>query len=204
MRWTAHSSAWLVLAVLVLLGVVWGDFVSIPRRNTRQGSFDALLVLGSPTNPDGDPSPEQRTRVAAAVEEYRAGRAPVMIVSGGAAHNRYVEADTMARLAISAGVPAKAVLEERSARNTVENIWFGVAMLHMRGGRSVEVVSSPSHLPRAALILSRYPGLPWTTHAAIWPAQFLRGRIATVYCLEALECLRLKLFGFSRTPYLPA
>ena len=203
MSGVARAIAWLVVVLAMLVGGVWADYVTIPLRNTTQQRFDALLVLGSPTNPDGSPSPEQRTRVAAAVDEYRAGVAPLVIVSGGAAHNGYVEADTMAKLAMDAGVPAAAVVEEGSARNTVENIWFGVAILKSRQGHSVEVVSSPSHLPRAALILEHYRGLAWATRAARWPVIFLRGRIATVYCLEALECLRLRVIGFSRSRYLP-
>ncbi len=204
MRSASRAVFRLAVVVLLLAGVIWGNFVSIPLRNTSAEHFDALLVLGSPTNPDGAPSPEQRTRVAAAVDEYRAGRAPVLIVSGGAAHNRYVEAETMAKLATDAGVPSNAVIKEKHAGNTVQNIWYGVAMLQQRGLHSVEVVSSPSHLPRAALILRHYPGLVWATSSSHWPPQFLRGRIATIYCLEMLECLRLRLFGFSKSPYLPA
>lgn len=193
-----------VLLLLLFVGAVWGNFIGLPRRDTAMTHFDAIVVLGVPTNPDGTPSPEQRTRVAAAVQEYRAGRAPLVIVSGGAAHNRFVEADTMAQLAVADGMPPAAVIEERQAHNTIENIWYSIAILHARRGRSVEVVSSRSHLPRAALILQRYHRLPWRTYAAPWPPEFLRRRIATVYCLEALECLRLQLFGFPHSPYLPS
>ena len=204
MRKAAQGLGFLSVGVLTLICVVWGDFIVIPRRNTTQERFDALLVLGSPTNPDGKPSPEQRTRVTAAAQEYRAGRAPVVIVSGGAAHNGYVEADTMARLALDAGVPKEAVVEERAARNTMENICLADAILRQRRARSVEVVSSPSHLPRAALILEHYQGLAWKTYAAAWPSEFLHGRIATIFCYEALECFRLRVFGFPRSRCLPA
>lgn len=194
---------WVLVGLLVSLGVVWGNYWTIPRRNTEQRRLDALLVLGSPTDPEGEPSPEERTRVAAAAQEFRAGVAPVVIVSGGAAHNRYVEADAMARLAVGDGVPAEAVIEETQARNTIENIWFSNEILRSHGWRSVEVVSSPSHLPRASLILELYPELHWETHAAQWPPEFLRGRIRTIYWQEALECLRLRVFGFPRNAFLP-
>ncbi len=203
MRWVGVSFGLVLVGVLLVLGLVWGSYVTIPLRNTGQRRFDALLVLGSPTLPDGEPSPEQRSRVAAAAAEWRAGVAPVLLVSGGAAHNQYVEADAMGHLAEEDGVPAEAVIEETQARNTIENIWFSTALLRAHGWSSVEVVSSPSHLPRAALILRLYPGLRWAMHAASWPPGSLPEQIAAIYGHEALECFRLRVFGYPRDGFLP-
>ncbi len=203
MRSATRVLGWVLVAVVIPLGLIWGSYWTISLRNTGQRRFDALIVLGSPTNPDGSASPEERTRVAAAAQEYRTGAAPVVIVSGGAAHNQFVEADAMAQLAQEDGVPAQAVIEETQARNTIENIWFSTAIVRGQGGSSVEVVSSPSHLPRTALILALYPELRWRTHAAPWPPEFLRARIRTIYWQEALECLRLRVFGFPRNAFLP-
>ena len=189
----------LALGVLVLLLV---NYRTIPMRNTERSHFDALIVLGSPANPDGSVSPEQRTRVTEAVREYAAGVAPRMILSGGAAHNAFVEADVMAQLAEHEGVPASAIVEERQAQNTVQNIFYSNAILQERGWSSAEVVSSPSHLPRAALILAHY-AIWWRLDAAPWPAELLRGRIRAIYWYEALECLRLRVLGFPASPFLP-
>ena len=89
----------------------------LPTRRSRPTQrdathFDTLIVLGSPADPDGKPSPEQRERVMEAVREFRAGRASHIIVSGGAAHNQWSEAGTMARIAESAGVPSQDIVPE--------------------------------------------------------------------------------------------
>ena len=76
-----------------------------------------------------------------------AGVAQHMIVTGGAAHNQFYEADCMRRTAIEAGVPPDAVVEERQAQDTIQNIWFSKQIMDAHGWRSAEVVSSPSHLP---------------------------------------------------------
>lgn len=71
----------------------------------------------------------------------------------------------MARVAEAQGIPAGAIVEERAARNTVENTCDSLKIMRSHGWESAEVVSSASHLPRTGLILSRLP-LKWRTHAA--------------------------------------
>ena len=97
---------------------------NIPISNTILTQFDAIIVLGTPANPDGTPSPEQRERTLEGVREYKAGIAPHLIVTGAAAHNEFVEAHIMAVLALSQGVPPDAVIEEDHAQNTVQNIFY--------------------------------------------------------------------------------
>ena len=55
-----------------------------------------------------------------------------------------------------------------------------------------EVVSSPSHLSRTALILEHYPSLQWRTHAAPWPAEYSLSERALHYAVEDEYCLKLK------------
>lgn len=198
----ARGAGIFLLCGFALLVLVLVSYWAIPLRNTEQTHFDTLIVLGSPANPDGSVSPEERTRVSEAVHEMRAGVAAHMILTGGPAHNRFVEADVMARLAESEGVPASAIVQETRAQNTIQNIFYSNAILREHGWSSAEVVSSPSHLPRAALILAHYP-IAWRLDAAPWPKEFLRGRIAAIYWYEALECLRLRVMGFSDSPFVP-
>ena len=96
---------------------------TIPHSDTGLQHFDTLIVLGSPTEPDGNPSPEQRERVLAGVAEYRRGRAAHIIMTGGAAHNRFVEAHAMILLAEANRVPASAMVEEgASAEHSPEHL----------------------------------------------------------------------------------
>jgi len=157
----------LVCAAVVAALIAWAAIARAlaPKGNNTQEHFDVLMVLGSPADADGNPTPIELARVTEAVNEYERGVAPRMIITGGPSHNRFVEADVMARLAEAQGIPAGAIVEERTARDTMENACDSVRIMRSHGWESAEVVSSASHLPRTGLILSRLP-LKWRTHAA--------------------------------------
>jgi vancomycin permeability regulator SanA len=74
-----------------------------------------LIVLGYPADADGNPSPTELARVSEGVREYERGVAPRMIMTGGAAHNRFVEAQVMAHLAEAQGIPADMIVEDPEA-----------------------------------------------------------------------------------------
>jgi uncharacterized SAM-binding protein YcdF (DUF218 family) len=195
------------LAVLVVcVAAIVTTYATIPRGNTEQKHFDTLIVLGSPANPDGQPSVEQRERVMEAVREFQRGRADHLIVTGGAAHNAWIEGMIEAEVARKGGVPADAVLVEVRSTNTIENLHFAWQMMQARGWQSAEVVSSHSHLPRASLILEHYEplGLRWHVHASHWPREYPQAQIAFYYVKEALGTTALRWFGYRRQPYLPA
>ena len=189
----------LVIAAIVGIAVVYR---AIPSSDTNLRHFDTIIVLGTPANSDGTPSPEQRERTLEGVREFKAGVAPTLILTGGPAHNQYIEAHVMATLAIAQGIPPSAVIEEDHAQNTIQNIFYSQRIMTEHGWTSAEVVSSPSHLPRTALILEHFP-LLWRTHPAPWPPQYTFWWRAAHYSVEAQSCLKLRLLGFPRTPFLP-
>ena len=157
----------LACAALILGLIAWAaiERALAPRGNTTQDHFDVLIVLGTAVDADGNPSPHELARVTEAVHEYERGVAPRILFTGGAVANRFVEAQVMARTAEAQGIPASAVLEDPAARNTMENTCNALGIMRSHGWESAEVISSPSHLPRAGLILSRLP-IEWRVHAA--------------------------------------
>jgi uncharacterized SAM-binding protein YcdF (DUF218 family) len=157
----------LACAALVVVLVAWAAIARsiAPTANTTQNQFDVLIVLGSPADSDGNPTPTEIELVTEAVNEYERGVAPRIIITGGPTHNRFVEAEVMARVAEAQGIPAGAIVEERTARDTMENACDSLRIMRSHGWESAEVVSSASHLPRMGLILSRLP-LKWRIHAA--------------------------------------
>ena len=184
--WKLKSAAGCAALTAALLGWAAIARATAPKSNTDKTRFDAIIVLGSPADADGNPGPHQLERVNEAVREYERGVAPRLIVTGGAAHNRFVEADVMARTAHAEGVPDAAIVEERRARDTIENGCNSVEIMQEHGWRSAEVVSSASHLPRAGMIFSHLP-VEWTTHAA--PA-LERGGGGMAAALEVLKTAR--------------
>jgi uncharacterized SAM-binding protein YcdF (DUF218 family) len=190
----------LIVIALLAFGATVVTYETIPRGNTQQSKFDAIIVLGYPANADGSPSLIQRERVLEAVREYRASVAPRLIMTGGAAHNSLVEAAVMARFAEGQGIPANAVIEEPQAHDTIQNAFYSVRIMQAHGWHSAEVVSSPSHLARASLIFSHFP-IRYRTRASR-PGGFLYE--CAVYLHEMRQTNRIRLFGFRQTPYLPA
>jgi uncharacterized SAM-binding protein YcdF (DUF218 family) len=173
-----------VVAVLALWATVARAFA--PAGNTARSRFDAIIVLGSPADAEGNPTPAQLARVTEAVHEYERGVAPRLILTGGSTRRGYVEAQVMARSAEALGVPASSIIEEPQALDTIHNACFATRIMASHGWRSAEVVSSASHLPRAGLIFSREP-LEWRIHAA--PA-LEPGSVVSEDAAGALEVLK--------------
>jgi len=191
-----------VALVIFVIGGVALVYRTIPTRNTNLTHFDTVIVLGTPAKLDGTPSPEQRERTLEGVRQFKAGIAPHLIFTGAAAHNQFVEAHTMATLAEAEGVPPDAIIEEGQAQNTIQNIFYSQRIMASHGWTSAEIVSSPSHLPRTALILEHF-SFQWSTHPAPWPPEYTLWQRTAHYTVEAESCLKLRFLGFPTTRFLP-
>ena len=162
--WKGHSVLACAAAVAGL--VAWAVIARAlaPKENTTQEHFDVLMVLGSPADADGNPTPTQLERVTEAVNEYERGVAPRMIITGGPAHNQFVEAEVMARGRGAGDSCGRDRGRESGAEHDGETC-DSLRIMRSHGWESAEVISSASHLPRAGLDPNRLP-LKWRTHAA--------------------------------------
>jgi uncharacterized SAM-binding protein YcdF (DUF218 family) len=145
--------------LLVLLVVVLGYFAVTTALVARWMGKDerpraaAIVVLGA-AQYDGRPSAIYVARLEHAVDLYRAGVAPLLVVTGGKEPgDRYTEGGTGARWAVAHGVPAAHVLAEEQSRTTYQNL-AGARRVLLRqpgvGARPrVVVVSDPFHMFRA-------------------------------------------------------
>lgn len=186
----------LVGAALVLLLLAWGVLARqfAPASNTALSRFDAIIVLGLPADRDGNPTPALLASVSEGVREYERGVAPRLILTGGAARNRFVEAQVMARVARAQGIPETAIFIEPDAKDTIQNACYAVRIMKAHGWRSAEVVALARHLPRTGLIFSRLP-VEWRTHAApaLSPQSALNLGAATA--IETLKTVRYLIFA---------
>jgi uncharacterized SAM-binding protein YcdF (DUF218 family) len=91
---------------------------------------------------------------------------------------------------------------EGQSKDTIQNIYYSYKLMQQRGWTSAEVVSSPSHLPRAGLILEHY-SFQWQEHSARWPSEYGWRQILMLYEAEALYTTQLRWLGFPASPYLP-
>ncbi|MGC2140372.1 MAG: YdcF family protein, partial [Methylovirgula sp.] len=101
------------------------------------------------------------------------------------------------------GVPASAIVEEGQAHDTIQNIYYSDKIMEANGWHTTEVISSPYHLPRTALILRHYPQLQWKTQAAPWPPDYDAWRKFKLESEEAFGCFRIRIDGFPPSKYLP-
>src|SRR5687767_9398781 len=119
----------------------------IRRDLSAPNAAEAIVVLGCRVRPDGSPTSQLRRRVALAVALYETGAAPLLVLSGGG--TPVSEAQVMAGLARTAGVPEAALLYEGASRNTAENALNSARLLREMGLSRVLLVSSRTHLLRA-------------------------------------------------------
>lgn len=153
----------------LLIGVVaigWTVIWSVPvtsdgLRSALESSYppvdeatlpksDAIIVLGGATSRRWarDPVPDadqiRPSRVGAAARTYLAGRAPVVILSGGRG-----EAEVMAAVMPKLGVPESALVLETRSHDTVENARYTARIVKEHGWSRLLLVTSSIHMRRA-------------------------------------------------------
>ena len=114
---------------------------------------DAVVVAGCTVDTGGVPSPCLARRVDRGIELYKAGRAPLLVFTGGEGTHPPSEAQAAALRALKAGVPEAAIRTERESTSTEENARFAAAQLPMR---RVVVVSDAWHTHRVQRVFARY------------------------------------------------
>ena len=165
------------LSLLCSLLVLWvpstpavSDYLraSLERRHLPMAleqvpKADAIVVLGGavaaalPPRLTVDLSGAS-DRVLYAAQLYHAGKARLVIASGGAQREGPAEAYAMAALLTEWGVPQEAIMLETASRNTYENAVNSKRLLGAHGLHQVLLVTSALHMPRA-LALFRALGI---------------------------------------------
>jgi uncharacterized SAM-binding protein YcdF (DUF218 family) len=123
------------------------------QRDDRRPA-DAIVVMGA-AQYDGRPSPVFAARLEHAVELYRAGVAPRLIVTGGKREgDRTTEAASARIYAVQRDVPDEAILAEDTSRTTLQSIRRVAALMRDEGMESAVFVSDPSHMLRVLRMAS--------------------------------------------------
>ncbi|MEO0539616.1 MAG: YdcF family protein [Cyanobacteria bacterium P01_A01_bin.105] len=124
---------------------------------------DVIVVLGGSTYAATAPRPwvevnEAGDRVIYAVHLYQQGKAPLLLFSGGRIdwkNGGPPEADDMSQIALAMGVPRHDILQEPNSLNTYQNAVNVQAMLRQQQLDRVLLVTSATHMPRAAAIFRK-------------------------------------------------
>jgi len=158
-------------------------------RRPSARSADAIVVLGCRGS-------ALARRVERAIQLYREGAAPLLVLSGGGT-GPVPEAEYMREKALGGGVPEAALLIEPLSHNTFENARETARLLRFSGLRSVLLVSHRTHLPRA-ILLFRLAGLKVVAGVAVSPSWRAWEICSAIHELAALpESLFRSLFHAS-------
>lgn len=159
-------------ATVVGLALAWSVLWSIPVASDWLRSLlerrhpvvaeaalpqaDAIVVLGGGGGyrwmgrPEVDAYDLHSSRIAAGARVWLAGRAPVVILSGGGEGDN-TEAQKMARAIERLGVPRASLILEEQSQSTSDNARYTAMLAERKNFRSVLLVTSSLHMPRANL-----------------------------------------------------
>jgi uncharacterized SAM-binding protein YcdF (DUF218 family) len=143
---------------------------------------DAIVVLGGGWMPDTEdvldnPTVDDaHTRLGFGRRLYLAGRAPLILLSGGDG-----EAQRMADRLVLQGLPPAQLRTENRSRDTHENALYSAQLLHRAGARRILLVTSAIHMGRAVASFRKQgmevvpaPAMPLPHRDR--PTSFWRGR----------------------------
>ncbi|MFC1488282.1 YdcF family protein [Thermodesulfobacteriota bacterium] len=160
-----------VALLFLSIGLLWASSTSVvssyltrsleqqfhPVPIKQSGKADAIVVLGGGIGRMEPPATEidlsgSADRVLHGARLYRAGKAPLVIASGGAIPwmgSKKPESTVMSRLLQEWGVPVSAIIVEPESRNTHQNAVNTKKILKVRGIDKVFLVTSAMHMQRA-------------------------------------------------------
>lgn len=166
-RWCRRGLVMIAVGVLVIwipATPLFSDWIQgtleseyPPRSVETAPEGDAIVTLGGSV---GAPHPPRvypdlngsADRVWHAARLYRAGKAPIVIASGGTLpwkDQRFREASAMQQLLVSWGVPSDSVLRESRSASTYENATRTADLVEEHGFEDVLLVTSALHMRRA-------------------------------------------------------
>lgn len=156
-RWEGRAAAAAITAAAALGIAALGAVLHIHAFGLTdyRRPADAILVFGARAYADGTPSEALRERVETGAALYRAGLAPLLILSGGVGPNGVSEPRVMRAVAMAAGVPAEAIVEDELGVSTEASMSSLEVIAERRGIRRVLAVSNYFHLARIKLLAER-------------------------------------------------
>ena len=129
----------------------------LPIPVSKSPKADAIVILGGGVGAAEPPRIEvdltdASDRILHAARLYKAGKAPLIIATGGAnawLGTKTPEAFTMDKLLREWGIPENAIVTEQKSLNTYQNAINTKGLLNQKKLKTVLLVTSASHMPRA-------------------------------------------------------
>ena len=136
-----------------------------PARTVQDMPVEqAIVVLGGYLNPPAGTNntadlAEAADRLLHGMRLYRAGKAPLILLTGGnisfLGATRMSEAAAARDLLREGGVPAESILLDEQSLNTEENARYSYRILNAKGIRHILLVTSAFHMPRSQAVFRK-------------------------------------------------
>ena len=154
------ATAWLYLCSTALfanflMGSLERGFV--PRAMSVIAPTEAIVLLGGAMRGDTHMGTfadmnEQADRLVYAVALYKAGKAPLLLLTGGGPEGVRPEAEQMRDLVGIMGIPGDRLILEDQSRDTHDNAVFSAKILKEKGIKRVLLVTSAYHMRRSVAL----------------------------------------------------
>ena len=144
------SIFFLAINRLVIVGA--GKIIERESDYSIEKTYDAIVVLGAGLKADGTPSNMLKDRLNGAIEIYKKGVAPKIIVSGDCSGEYYDEVSAMRKYCIDNGVPDSDIIRDDKGFSTYETMDNVVRRM---GYKKIMVVTQKYHIYRSVYIARR-------------------------------------------------
>ena len=144
----------LILLFLVILSINFYVINSTKNQIIKESSYenleniDCILVLGAGVWGD-KPSPMLEDRIIKAIELYKNGVAPKIIMSGDHGREEYDEVNIMKNYAIEKGIPSDDIFMDHAGFSTYDSIYRAKYIFE---AKNIVIVTQEYHLYRAIYI----------------------------------------------------
>ena len=151
--WISIAVVALILILLLIVNFIVvfgaGKIIIGNKDYSIEKKYDAIVVLGAGLRADGTPSNMLEDRLKGAIEIYKKGIAPKIILSGDCSGEDYDEVSAMKKFCIDNGVPESDIIRDDKGFSTYETMDNVVREM---GYKRVMVVTQKYHIYRSVYL----------------------------------------------------
>ena len=142
----------LILTVNFIVVIGAGKITVGNKEYLIDKKYDAIVVLGAGLRPDGTPSNMLEDRLKGAIELYKKGVAPKIILSGDCSGEDYDEVSSMRKFCIDNGVSSSDIIRDDAGFSTYETMYN---VVNKMGYKRIMVVTQKYHIYRSVYLARR-------------------------------------------------
>ena len=140
------GAIFLAVANTIIIASTDKDIYTLDEIQNPESDCECIIVLGCGIYGENEPTPFLRDRLDTAIELYKRGYAPKLLMSGDHGKDNYNEVGTMRNYAISNGVPSEDIFMDHAGFSTYET---AIRAKKIFGVNKAIIVTQAFHVPRS-------------------------------------------------------